>query len=49
ESETLSGYIINEYTTIPKPKDSIIIENYQFDILNVGETRIELVKMKILK
>ncbi|MBN8837537.1 MAG: HlyC/CorC family transporter [Sphingobacteriia bacterium] len=49
ESETLSGYIINEYAAIPKPKDSIILKNYQFDVLNVSETRIDLVKMKILK
>jgi len=49
ESETLSGYIINYHETIPKPKDKIIIDDYQFDILNVTDTRIEMVKMKILK
>lgn len=49
ESETLSGYIINEYETIPKPKERIIISNYEFDILQVGDTRIEMVKMKVLK
>ena len=49
ESETLSGYIINQHESIPRQKDRIIIENYQFDILNVSETRIESVKMKILR
>jgi putative hemolysin len=49
ESETLSGYIINEHQTIPKQKETIIIDNYRFDILNVSDTRIESVKMKILR
>ncbi|MBC7722631.1 MAG: HlyC/CorC family transporter [Pedobacter sp.] len=48
-SETLSGYIINKFETIPKQKESIIIDDYQFDILNVSDTRIEMVKMKILR
>ncbi len=48
ESETLSGYIINNHETIPKIKERIIIEHYEFDILLVTETRIETVKMKIL-
>ena len=49
ESETLSGYIINYHETIPRQKERIIIDNYEFDILNVGDTRIEMVKMKKLK
>ncbi|MCK9402133.1 MAG: hemolysin family protein [Chitinophagaceae bacterium] len=49
ESETLSGYIITEHQTIPKLKETIIIGNYRFDILNVTDTRIEMVKMKILR
>jgi putative hemolysin len=48
ESETLSGYIINKYETIPKQKETIIIGNYQFDILSVSDTRIETVKLKLL-
>jgi putative hemolysin len=48
ESETLSGYIINRYETIPKQKETIIIGNYQFDILSVSDTRIETVKLKLL-
>jgi CBS domain containing-hemolysin-like protein len=49
ESETLSGYIIQENEDIPQPKESIIINNYQFEILNVSDRRIEMVKMKILR
>ena len=49
ESETLSGYIINEHQTIPKQKETIIIDDYKFDVLNVSDTRIEMVKMKILR
>ena len=49
ESETLSGYIINKHETIPKPKERIIIDRYEFDILNVSDTRIEMVKMKVLR
>ena len=48
-SETLSGYIITEHETIPKIKERIILGKYEFDILLVTDTRIETVKMKILK
>lgn len=48
ESETLSGYIIAQHETIPKIKDRIIVDNYEFDILLVSDTRIETVKLKIL-
>lgn len=49
DTETLSGYIISQHESIPREKDRIIIEDYQFDILNVKETRIETVKLKILR
>lgn len=49
ETETLSGYIINVHESIPREKDRIIIDDYQFDILKVDNTRIETVKMKILR
>ncbi len=49
ETETLSGYIIQNNEQIPKEKDRIIIGNYQYDILNVSDTRIETVKIKVLK
>jgi putative hemolysin len=49
ESETLSGYIINFHETIPQQKERIIIDDYEFDVINVSDTRIETVKMKKLK
>ena len=49
ESETLSGYIINYYETIPRQKERIIIDDYEFEIISVSDTRIEMVKMKKLK
>jgi putative hemolysin len=49
ESETLSGYIINYHETIPSQKERIIIDDYEFDIMHVSDTRIEMVKLKKLK
>lgn len=49
DSETLSGYIINAHETIPKLKERIIVDHYEFDVLNVSDTRIEMVKMKVLR
>jgi CBS domain containing-hemolysin-like protein len=49
DSETLSGYIINYHETIPRQKERIIIDDYEFDIMHVSDTRIEMVKMKKLK
>ncbi len=49
ESETLSGYIINHYEAIPQQKERIIIDDYEFDIMSVTDTRIEMVKLKVLK
>jgi CBS domain containing-hemolysin-like protein len=48
-AETLSGYIIQNNESIPKQKDRIIVGNYEFDILSVSDTRIETVKIKVLK
>jgi CBS domain containing-hemolysin-like protein len=49
ESETLSGFIINRHETIPRLKEHIIIDDYEFEILTVSDTRIEMVRMKVLK
>ncbi|HXD76326.1 MAG TPA: hemolysin family protein [Puia sp.] len=49
DSETLSGYIINQHVTIPRLKDRIIIGDYEFEIVNVSDTRIEMVRVKVLK
>lgn len=45
-SETVSGYIIHHNESIPKQKEKIIIGKFEFEILEVTDTRIELVKMK---
>ena len=47
-SETLSGYIIQQNEAIPKQKEFIIIDRFRFEILEVSDTRIEKVKMKVL-
>jgi CBS domain containing-hemolysin-like protein len=49
ETETLSGYIINLHESIPRERDRIIIDDYQFDILKVSQTRIDTVKLKVLR
>lgn len=47
-SETLSGFIIEMHETIPKQNEKILIDNYQFVILLVSDTRIETVKMIVM-
>ncbi len=49
EAETLSGYIIAEHEKIPRVKERIIIGDYEFDVMSVSDTRIEMVRMKDLK
>ena len=46
DSETLSGFIIHHHESIPKENEIIHIGRYEFEILAVTNTRIELVKMK---
>jgi CBS domain containing-hemolysin-like protein len=48
-SDTLSGYVVQQHESFPKQGDRIIAGNYQFDIMNMSDTRIELLKMKLLK
>jgi len=45
-SETLSGYIIQYNEGIPKVKQKIVIGQFEFEILEVTSTRIELVRIK---
>ncbi|MEO5594834.1 MAG: hemolysin family protein [Chitinophagaceae bacterium] len=49
EAETLSGLIISEHEKIPRVKERIIVGDYEFDIMGVSDTRIEMVRMKVLK
>jgi len=48
-AETLSGFIIQNHESIPKQKERIIIGNYEIEVMGVTDTRIELVKFKILR
>jgi putative hemolysin len=48
-AETLSGFIIQNNEDIPKEKEQIIIGNYEFSIMSMSDTRIETVKLKVLK
>lgn len=48
-AETLSGYIVSDYESIPNVDERIIIDDYEFEITEVSDTRIEKVKMKLLK
>jgi CBS domain containing-hemolysin-like protein len=49
EAETLSGYIINYHEKIPQKKERITIADYEFEILQVSDTRIETVRVKRLR
>ena len=49
ESDTLSGYVIQQHENFPKQGERIIAGDYQFDVMEMSDTRIELVKMKLLK
>lgn len=46
DSETLSGFIIHHNEFIPKVKERIVIGKFEFEILEVTDTRIELVRVK---
>jgi putative hemolysin len=48
DSETLSGFIISHHDVMPRQGDRIFIDRYQFEILNMSDTRIELLKVKVL-
>jgi len=47
--ETLAGFILHHHQSIPSVKDVIIARNFKFEILKISTTRIELVKLVILK
>lgn len=48
-AETLSGFIIEQHEAIPAAREQIIIGNYEYNILSVSGTRIETVKLKVLR
>lgn len=46
EYETLAGFILFHHESIPKPNQQIIIGAYEIKVLQVSETRLELVKFR---
>jgi len=46
--ETLAGFILSHYESIPKINTVITVDQYQFKILKATNTKIELVHLKIL-
>mgnify|MGYP003575609690 CR=1 FL=1 len=48
DADTLSGFIIAKHEMIPKQKERIIVDHYEFEVLLVTDTRIETVKLKLL-
>lgn len=47
EYETLGGFIVSYHESIPKPKDNIRIERFEFTILSASENKIDTVKLKV--
>lgn len=45
---TVGGLILSEYQSFPKPNEIIRIKQYQFKIIKVASTKIELVRLKVL-
>ena len=47
--ETLGGLIVSNIGEIPSKNEVVVVEDYQFTILEVSNTKIDLVSLKILK
>jgi CBS domain containing-hemolysin-like protein len=46
--ETLGGLIVNYTEEIPKPNELVEIEGFQFTILEVSNTKIDLIDLKVM-
>ncbi len=47
EYETLAGYILFHYSYIPKPNETLSLQNFTIKILKSTQTKIELIYLKI--
>lgn len=47
EYETLAGYIINNHESIPEKGETIVITNFQFEVLSVSQNRIDEVVLTL--
>jgi CBS domain containing-hemolysin-like protein len=46
---TIAGFILNRYQNFPKLNETVIIDRFEFKILKVTRTKIELVKLRLLE
>ena len=46
---TVGGLILNQYQSFPKLHELVSVGKYQFKIINVTATKIELVRMKVME
>jgi len=46
EYETLAGYIVSNTENIPVRDESIVLDEFEFNIINVSDKKIETVKLK---
>jgi CBS domain containing-hemolysin-like protein len=47
EYQTVAGFILAAYQNVPKVNETVIVGRYEFRILRVTHTRIELVRLRI--
>ena len=47
--ETLGGLIVNHTQQIPEQNEVVRMENFQFTILEVSNTKIDLVELKLVE
>ncbi|KAB2870327.1 MAG: HlyC/CorC family transporter [Bacteroidales bacterium] len=45
EYETIAGFILYQYQNIPKPNETIILNDFTIRIIKMNETRIELIQL----
>lgn len=48
EYDTLGGFIISHYEDIPSENEVIVVESFEFHILSMQKTRIDMVKLNLL-
>ncbi len=48
EYDTLGGFIISHYEDIPAENEVIVVESFEFHILSMQKTRIDMVKLNLL-
>jgi CBS domain containing-hemolysin-like protein len=47
EYQTIGGLLLHHYQSFPKIHETISIDNFEFKIIKVTSTKIELVKLKV--